>query len=160
MTDFSDHPVEPLTELEIFVGFIINKSGVQTSRQRDRSHKLRDEFERVSGWIVAEMRKTNTIDNDAGKDPLSSASASAPMSTDALELCLACVHVATAPDMHKRRAVSARYTTSARGGNAGGLESFRIVAAAALVQELRACQRAAAEKEHFAGNVAGRGMKV
>lgn len=48
MAQYSEHPIKPLTELEVFIGNILNRSGVQTNRQRDSSTKLRDEFERIS----------------------------------------------------------------------------------------------------------------
>lgn len=147
MNDFSDHPVHPLTELEVFVGFIINKTGVQTQRQRDRSTRLRDEFERISAWILSEMRNkassssratasSSVVDNTAayhGDD-------SGDNNLRALELCLACVHVGcgrgsgTGADRYST--ISARYA----GSGSGGLQSFRVVAAAALLQEIRACQ--------------------
>lgn len=48
MAQYSEHPIKPITELEVFIGNILNRSGVQTNRQRDNSIKLRDEFERIS----------------------------------------------------------------------------------------------------------------
>lgn len=48
MAQYSEHPIKPITELEVFIGNILNRSGVQTSRQRDNSIKLKDEFERIS----------------------------------------------------------------------------------------------------------------
>jgi len=133
MASFSEHPVEPLTELEVFVGFIINKTGTQTSRQRDRSMKLRDEFERMSTWIVAEMRNHSA----ATRNPVTTGP---PVELYALELCLACVHVGCM-DMDESRPVSRRFTSQG-----AGLQSFRIVAASALVQEIRRCQIRAEER--------------
>lgn len=48
MAQYSEHPIKPITELEVFIGNILNRSGVQTNRQRDSSIKLKDEFERIS----------------------------------------------------------------------------------------------------------------
>lgn len=137
MTDLSDHPVEPLTELEVFVGFIINKTGIQTSRQRDRSNKLRDEFERISSWIVAEMRKPSREADLAADYGLWS-------DLSALELCLACVHVGCAEESAP---AAGRFWSK----GAAGLQSFRIVAASALVQEMRrGLSRARARDVHGA----------
>jgi hypothetical protein len=47
--NYSEHPIRPLSEIEVFVGFLLNRvGGTQTARQRESSHKLRDEFERLS----------------------------------------------------------------------------------------------------------------
>lgn len=52
MSQYSEHPINPITELEVFIGNILNKSGVQTNRQRDKSIKLKDEFERISNCTL------------------------------------------------------------------------------------------------------------
>ncbi|CAK7245874.1 MAG: hypothetical protein STHCBS139747_007479 [Sporothrix thermara] len=69
MYEFSEHPTLPLTELEVFIGTIVNKTGAQTLRQRDRSRKLHDEYERISSWITAQMRpsKKKKTTTDATK---------------------------------------------------------------------------------------------
>ena len=51
MINCADHPNQPLEELEVFIGFIMNKRGAQTHRQRDRSIKLKDEFERIGARL-------------------------------------------------------------------------------------------------------------
>ncbi|KAK4462313.1 RNA-dependent RNA polymerase 1 [Cladorrhinum samala] len=119
MVDCSDHPIKPLTELEVFVGFIINKSGVQSVRQRDKNIKLKDEFDRVSSWVIKEMRK---------QDP------EADGELDALELCLACLHVG----MDKK----ARDARQHDRGTSQGVVSFKIVAASALLRELNSVEKA------------------
>jgi hypothetical protein len=120
MDDFSEHPTQPLAELEVFVGFIINRTGIQTHRQRDKSIKLKDEFERITAWIVNQMR-----------NPTSATSKKTEQ--DSLELCLACVHVGCMKDVH---CLSSRVRT-----NDTGLESFKVVAAAVLLRELDAFER-------------------
>lgn len=52
MAQYSEHPIKPITELEVFIGNVLNRSGVQTNRQRDSSTKLRDEFERISNCTL------------------------------------------------------------------------------------------------------------
>ncbi|KAL4981526.1 RNA dependent RNA polymerase-domain-containing protein [Aspergillus falconensis] len=61
MANFSEHPIYPITELEVFIGQILNNSGVQTHRQRERSIKLKDEFERIATWISSQMRPEGPI---------------------------------------------------------------------------------------------------
>lgn len=116
--NYSDHPIKPLSELEVFIGSVINKSGVQTRRQRDQSQKLADEFERIASWITDQMHRHRKVeiprtDHKTG--------------TETLELCLACFQVAeeqNADSMYGRR------------NDYGELKSFRIVAACALLAEL------------------------
>lgn len=115
MYEWSEHPTQPLRELEVIVGFIINKTIVASRRQRERSQKLRDEFERISTWISDRMRDPSSL-------------GARTKETDALDLCLACVFMGGRTG--DRRAVVR--------GRIGGadLESFRVVAACALLREL------------------------
>jgi hypothetical protein len=116
--NYSDHPIKPLSELEVFIGSVINKSGVQTRRQRDQSQKLADEFERIASWITHQMHRHRKVevprtDHKTG--------------TETLELCLACFQVAG--DQNDD-------STYRRRNDYGELKSFRIVAACALLAEL------------------------
>lgn len=79
MHDFSDHSILPISELEVVIGIIISPSGVQTRRHRDRSRRLKDEFDRISTWITTEIRQGG------------------------LELCLACLHLPMASDKKASR---------------------------------------------------------
>ncbi|KAL2155650.1 hypothetical protein VTH82DRAFT_392 [Thermothelomyces myriococcoides] len=115
MVNFSENPHQPLTEHEVFVGFIMNKRGLQTPRQRDRSIKLKDEFERIATLITHEMRNPPSISGHASE-------------LAALECCLACIQVG-----RERRSKEARPN---RRRSARHPESFKIIAAAALVREL------------------------
>jgi hypothetical protein len=128
MIDGADHPHQPLKELEVFVGFIMNKSGVQTRRQRDRSVKLKDEFERITTYIAREMRNP--------------APASVTSELDALELCLACLYVACHKEEGELRGPRHRSSTH-------GLESFKIVAAATLLRELTVLERGTATGQAY-----------
>ena len=120
MINCADHPHEPLRELEVFVGFIMNKTGIQTHRQRDRSVKLKDEFERITAWITHTMRTPTSLTGHTSE-------------LDALELCLACLHVGC------ERGAGVAY--SRHRSTARNVESFKIVAAAALMRELSALER-------------------
>lgn len=130
MVQYSEHPVKPISELEVFIGNILNKSGVQTNRQRDNSIKLRDEFQRISLWITSQMRRVH-------HEP------DAPLTGyqtvhDNLHLCLACV-----------------YAGSEKGSGLQGkafenMQSFQVVAGCALLSELKSC-----EKMHKGGGYVG-----
>ncbi|PWY81018.1 rna-dependent rna polymerase [Aspergillus eucalypticola CBS 122712] len=116
--NYSEHPIEPLSELEVFIGSVLNKGGVQTRRQRDQSNKLADEFDRISTWIVGQMREGRTSES-----PITSLSDQ----LKPLELCLACIHVGGESDKDPARRRREVY---------GEIKSFRVVAACALLFEL------------------------
>ncbi|KAH6885741.1 RNA dependent RNA polymerase-domain-containing protein [Thelonectria olida] len=119
--DFSENPKDWLTEVEVFCGFILNKKGGQTRRQRDSSIKLKEEIDRVITWMVNLMRglgreqDTESIQSGVhrGREAI-------------IELCWACVAVGCIqnPD------ASLLYPGNAK------LQSFRVVAACCLVREL------------------------
>ncbi|KAK3396965.1 RNA dependent RNA polymerase-domain-containing protein [Sordaria brevicollis] len=116
MVNFADSSAQPLKELEVVMGFILNSRGIQTKRQRDKSTKLSDEFSRISKWVTNEMRAPGiAVENS--------------LNLSALELCYACFEVACAQQdrgrAHRRR------------GPRADLESFRIVAASALIREIK-----------------------
>lgn len=115
MTQFSEHPIKPITELEVFIGNIMNRSsgGVQTRRQRDNSIKLKEEFDQVAAWVARSMRNVRPDVEPTGYQS----------EFDNLHLCMACVHVGGEKD-------------SGDGGYFANLQSFRIVAACALLAEL------------------------
>jgi hypothetical protein len=123
MAQFSTHPTKPLTELEVFIGNVLNKSGVQTHRQRDSSIKLKDEMGRIATWITRQMRKVS-------HDPAGTAGPDAPAPTgyqtkfDNLHLCLACVHA------------GCEETTGPRESRYEDMQSFRVVAACSLLSEI------------------------
>ncbi|KAK3356793.1 RNA dependent RNA polymerase-domain-containing protein [Lasiosphaeria hispida] len=131
MAEWSEHPSQPLTELEVFVGFVLNKTGVQSRRQRDRSVKLKDEFDRVSKLTTRQMRRPVSTDRHSGE-------------LDALELCLACVKVGCTKE--PRRDYAWKRANS-------GIESFRVVAASALLRELNSLK--SQRSEHSGGGFVG-----
>ncbi|KAE8420364.1 RNA dependent RNA polymerase-domain-containing protein [Aspergillus pseudocaelatus] len=109
MDTYSDHPTKPISELEVVIGSIINRRGVQTRRQRDRSNKLHEEFDRVATWITSIMRRQEVEDPDP----------------NGLELSMACLyHGIQGSDSCYRKDIY------------GELKSFRVVAACALLAEL------------------------
>lgn len=153
MCKFSDHPVQPISELEVFIGHIHNKTGPQTHRQRDSSHKLRDAFDRTAAYFTKQMRRGSSSlahdpDGDDDDEP-------APLTgyllelgpSAALDLCLACVCVSSlhdCPSLVDLVPGANPVPRRKRGGDNDdrGLQSFRIVAATALVKELRILEAA------------------
>lgn len=102
----------------MFIGSVLNKGGVQTRRQRDQSNKLADEFDRISTWIVGQMREGRT--SESQRTSLSD-------QLKPLEFCLACIHVGGESDKDPARRRREVY---------GEIKSFRVVAACALLFEL------------------------
>jgi 2-keto-4-pentenoate hydratase len=76
MSEYSEHPLRPLSELEVFVGNILGKSGKQSKRQHDLSTTMKEQFEKDVVFIV------NNIVKD-GAEP----------SMEALERSVACFEV-------------------------------------------------------------------
>lgn len=119
MGQFSLHPTKPLTELEVFIGNVLNKSGVQTHRQRDSSIKLKDEMGRISTWITGQMRRVN-------HEPAGETATLTGYQTqfDNLHLCLACVHAGSED------------TAGPRESRFEDMQSFRVAAACSLLSEI------------------------
>lgn len=122
--DYSSHPTQSLTELEVFTGSIFNPSGVQTRRQRDRSLQLKDEFERIARWIENLIRRRtvkaageNGGDAKGPEDPL-----------EALVFSIACFEVSQVSQKHGHRSRSGRA--------ADEYQSFKIVSACCAIKEL------------------------
>ncbi|KKK14548.1 hypothetical protein AOCH_004250 [Aspergillus ochraceoroseus] len=127
MNNFSEHPTNPISELEVFIGHILNKTGVQTRRQRERSIKLKDEFDRIVTWILEQMRPRP-------RGPLTGYATE----FDSLERCLACTYIIE--DTAKSRTKRSRRKWYE-------LESFRVVAVYALLLELEFHEKKAQEQE-------------
>lgn len=127
MHDYSDNPMQPITELEVVIGSLMSKTGAQSMRQRDRSHKLRDEFERITGWITGQMRPQKRD----GQDLFAS-----------LRLCQACAHSEPLEDEERfgyRRKEDDR------------IQSFPLVAAATLLREIEYTKRRVDEEPETGG---------
>lgn len=123
MFDYSDNPRSPLTEVEVFCGFILNKRGGQTRRQRDSSIKLKEEIDRVMTWMVKLIR-----DRGMGNEETASNFSVAHGRESVIELCWACLAIGCIKDA----GASPLYHGT------GALRSFRVVAACCLVKELNA----------------------
>ncbi|KAF4336323.1 RNA-directed RNA polymerase [Fusarium beomiforme] len=94
MWDFSENPRKPLTEVEVFCGFILNKRGAQTRSQGDSSIKLKEETDRIMTWIAKQIRDRGVGD---GAETLSTATEADGVPSrwreDVVELCWAQMEV-------------------------------------------------------------------
>lgn len=124
MAKYSEHPTKPLTELEAFTGTILNKSGAQNNRQREASIKLKQDVDRTSAWITGEMRRARHVDDANGSEGKGRRS-----KFDSLYRCMACVKVSD-----EQRACQ-------RDSRRGQLQSFKVIAACALLTELSLFER-------------------
>ncbi|KAI2616222.1 RdRP-domain-containing protein [Hypoxylon sp. NC1633] len=135
--DYSDNSTKGLTELEVFTGSIFNKSGALTRRQRDKSIRLKDEFDRIAKWVASVIRKKKLElqdDEDDGEDreydeandgkpPSSTSNQDTSDGISALELSIACLYVG----MTK---------SNPFGRSNGEFLSFKVVAAQCALSEL------------------------
>jgi hypothetical protein len=64
MTEYSQHPSRPLSELEAFTGNILGKTGVPTKHQRDLSKTMKEKFNEDSTWIVNRIIKNGDEHSD------------------------------------------------------------------------------------------------
>jgi hypothetical protein len=76
MSEYSEHPLRPLSELEVFAGNVLGKTGKQSKQQRDLSTSMKERFEKDVVFLI------NNIVKD-GAEP----------SMEALERSVACFEV-------------------------------------------------------------------
>lgn len=110
MYEYSTHPLRPLSELEVFIGNAVGKTGAQSKKQRDLSTSMKERFERevvfTRQCIIGEEDYEDEDEDTLG----------------ILERAVACFHVS----FERGRVV--------KGGKQ--LESFGVVAAAMCLREL------------------------
>ena len=115
MYSSSPHSIHPLTELEVFVGTVLGKSGgLQTRRLREASVSMKEKFERDIAFTVECIVKGPNGERE-----------------EALERSIACLSVALEEATDSLVKV-------------GKLVSFRYVAAAICLRELEGFQKLAA----------------
>jgi hypothetical protein len=59
MIDFAEHPLRPLSEIEVVVGNILGKTGAQNKQQRDLSMSMKETFDRDVAFTVDSIIKEN-----------------------------------------------------------------------------------------------------
>ncbi|KAI0095603.1 RdRP-domain-containing protein [Daldinia grandis] len=130
--EYSDNFTKGLSELEVFTGYIFNKTGAQTRRQRDRSIRLKDDYDAIARWVESMIRKKKVDPRDSDNDD--NYSDSDTESTDyyadsrhddstALELSIACLHVGIAK-------------SKSFGRNKDDFQTFKIISAQCALTEL------------------------
>jgi hypothetical protein len=64
MTEYSQHPSRPLSELEAFTGNILGKTGVPNKHQRELSKTMKEKFNEDSTFIVNSIVKNGEEHSD------------------------------------------------------------------------------------------------
>ncbi|KAI1337354.1 RdRP-domain-containing protein [Xylariaceae sp. FL0016] len=134
--DFSEKAYEGITELEVFTGSIFNKSGIQTRRQRDKSVRLKDEFDRICKWteaLILKQDRSSQVDADSEDDEdlhhsYKNDAGYLGHDASALELSVACLQVGVLPISHDITMKKKRHHDD--------YQSFRVVAAHCALREL------------------------
>ncbi len=97
MTAYSSHPHRPLSELEVFAGTILGKTGAQTIRQRRLCISMRERFKEDLAFTV----KCMTRGQGQGEGPCDDGRPNitkvgnliGEAKGEGLELCMACLFV-------------------------------------------------------------------
>ena len=105
-SEYSSQPSRPLSELEVFVGNILGKTGAQSKKQHELSISMKERFKDDLGYIV------NCIVKDDNE-----------RSEESLARSIACFEVGLEAEKKGLRA-------------GGELVSFRYVAAAVCMREV------------------------
>jgi len=108
MKEYTEHSSRPLTELEVFVGNVLGRTGAQSKRQRELSTSLKEHFDDNAKWIV------NCILKNDGE-----------LSDESLERSMACLAVSL-EEPEQRKGWKRREQ----------LISFKYVAAAVCLKEV------------------------
>ena len=106
MHQYSTHPTQPVTEVEVFSG---KTGGAQSKRQREFSTTMKEKFDRDVTYIVQWITKGDSGDDAGGGE-------------EALERSIACLWVGS--------------QSNKRWKNYGELVSFFWVAAAVCLKEV------------------------
>ncbi|PHH50770.1 putative RNA-dependent RNA polymerase 2 [Ceratocystis fimbriata CBS 114723] len=126
MRSFAPNYMNPLSEVEVFCGFIFNRDGTQSRRLRDASVKIRPQVDDLFDFIVKRMRC-----KDRAAPPEATAAtilAGGRLDYTALEMCLACFKTRPATVVNQSGAMAPRQQ----------LRGFRVIAAACLLREVKA----------------------
>ncbi|KAJ4152966.1 hypothetical protein LMH87_009481 [Akanthomyces muscarius] len=166
MQQFSHNPRASVSEVEAFCGDIVNKTGSQSRQQRDLSLKLKDEMERLMNWVVRLIRNPEALvtSRQKGADENEMVKAGEAMISLArlrsLEMAVACFEVEMQKDAVAAAAAAAGAPSKAKRGKLGDrMQSFRVIAAACMLNELEAVTREVKGEDATTMVVAHRGAK-
>ncbi|ATY61703.1 RNA dependent RNA polymerase [Cordyceps militaris] len=144
MQQFSYNPRMAVTETEAFCGDILNKTGAQSRRQRDLSMRMKEEMDRLMSWIVKLIRNPEARFGGPGGN--GDGALVSPARLQSLEMAVACFQI----DLERDATLAATAPAPAAGGDGerrtrgrrsvGGerIQSFRVIAAACMLNELEA----------------------
>ncbi|KAF1971230.1 RdRP-domain-containing protein [Bimuria novae-zelandiae CBS 107.79] len=132
--DYSSHPTQALTELEVFTGSIFSGSGVQSRRQRDRSLQLKDEFDRIARWVEKLIRRRTVATGDQGHGE----DGPSEDTHAALQRSIACLEISQLKSSPFR---------AREGRSTHEFQSFKIVSACCAMRELNAATKRAEADE-------------
>jgi hypothetical protein len=96
MFEYGPRPQCPLSEVEVFVGNILGRTGAQTTRQRDLSISMKEVFEAELSFTAKCITKTTSYlcDGEDGEDGKANDDGVMETSEEALALSMACLWVA------------------------------------------------------------------
>ncbi|KAF3070560.1 putative RNA-dependent RNA polymerase 2 [Daldinia childiae] len=144
--EYSDSFTKGLSELEVFTGYIFNKTGAQTRRQRDRSVRLKDDYDALARWVESMIRKKKVdprdsddvdYDSDSNIDSTGYYTDSRHHDSTPLELSIACLHVGIAKP-------------KSFGRNKDDFQTFKVISAQCALTELEL----ALQRQEFATGAA------
>jgi hypothetical protein len=95
MFEYGPRPQCPLSEVEVFVGNILGKTGAQTKRQRELSMSMKERFEAELSFTVKCITKTanHFYDGEDGEDGEANSYGVTEKREQALPLSMACLWV-------------------------------------------------------------------
>ena len=112
MFQYSNHPTQFISEIEVFSGNILGKNGAQSKRQRESSKTMKEKQDRDVEYTVLCITRGDGDGNDSR--------------AEALERSIACLYVAcNTPRVRKK---------------VGTLVSFTWIAAALCLKEVQKLQ--------------------
>jgi hypothetical protein len=95
MFEYGPRPQCPLSEVEVFVGNILGKTGAQTTRQRELSMSMKERFGADLSYTVKCITKpaSHLYDEEDGEDGEANDDVVMKRKMQALALCMACLWV-------------------------------------------------------------------
>ena len=126
MFEYGPRPHKPLSEVEVFVGNILGKTGAQTKRQRDLSISMKERFESDLSLTVRYITQGNDYSYEEEEDENANGNENKEEKEQALAVGMACLWVAV-----NEKADVWKYGKRCR----VELRSFGYVAAAVCLKE-------------------------
>ncbi len=122
MYEYGPRPKVPLSEVEVFIGNILGKTGALTPRQRELAMSMKERFEDVLVSTVRRMTGRDSDEEEVGED------AGSKTKEGRLGVCIACLRLALGQEGKSVGAV---------GKGKGSLRSFGYVAASVCLKEVQ-----------------------